>query len=212
MSESLLGGLAKQFGGDTIGQIADLLGTSSEDAGKGVAAALPMLLGSLAGASQEPNGANALFGALKDGHDGSILDMLAPMLGGGYATRALGSDGGRILGHLFGQKQGSVEQAVAKSAGLDAGLIGKLLPMLAPIVMGYLGKRLSSGSFDAGALGGLLGGEREQVRQQDPGLGGIFDLLGGNKDDDDDGGLMDMAGDLLGSSAGKAILGQILGR
>ena len=67
--------------------------------------------------------------------------------------------------------------------------------MLAPIVMGYLGKRLSSGSFDAGALGGLLGGEREQVRQQDPGLGGIFDLLGGNKDEDDDGGLMDMAGD-----------------
>ena len=100
---------------------------------------------------------------------------------------------------------------MAQSAGLDSGLIQKLLPMLAPIVMGYLGRRLTSGGLDAGGLGGLLGGERAQVQQQDPGLGGIFDILGGG-DDNDGGGLMDVAGDLLGSSAGKAILGQILGR
>lgn len=212
MSESLLGGLAQQFGGDTIGQIAGLLGASNDDTGKAIAASLPMLLGSLAGASQQPAQANALFGALTGDHDGSILDMLGPLLGGGYATRALGSDGARVLGHLFGNKQNAVESAVAKSAGLDAGLIQKLLPMLAPIVMGYLGRRLSSGGLDAGGLGGLLGGESNQVREQDPGLGGIFDILGGGNDDDDGGGLMDMAGDLLGSSAGKAILGQILGR
>ena len=212
MPESLLGGLAQQFGGDTIGQIAGLLGASNDDTGKAIAASLPMLLGSLAGASQQPAQANALFGALTGDHDGSILDMLGPLLGGGYATRALGSDGARVLGHLFGNKQNAVESAVAKSAGLDAGLIQKLLPMLAPIVMGYLGRRLSSGGLDAGGLGGLLGGESNQVREQDPGLGGIFDILGGGNDDDDGGGLMDMAGDLLGSSAGKAILGQILGR
>lgn len=212
MSESLLGGLAQQFSGDTIGQIAGLLGASNEDTGKAVAAALPMLLGSLAGASQQPTQANALFGALQGDHDGSILDMLGPLLSGGYATRALGSDGARVLGHLFGNKQNAVESAVAKSAGLDSGLIQKLLPMLAPIVMGYLGRRLSSGGLDAGGLGGLLGGESKQVRAQDPGLGGIFDILGGGNDDDDGGGLMDVAGDLLGSSAGKAILGQILGR
>ena len=212
MSESLLAGLAQQFGGDTIGQIAGVLGTSQEEAGKGVAAALPMLLGSLAGASQQPQGASALFGALSNDHDGSILDALGPLLAGGYATRALGSDGGRILSHLFGNQQGSVEQAVARSAGVDQSLISRLLPILAPIVMGYLGRRITSGGLDAGGLGGLLGGEREQVRQQDPGLGGIFDLLGGGSNDDASGGLLDAAGDLLGSSAGKAILGQILGR
>ncbi len=211
MSESLLGGLAQQFGGDTIGQIAGLIGASNEDTGRAVAASLPMLLGSLAGASQKPDQTNALFGALSNDHDGSILDMLGPLLSGGYASRALGSDGARVLGHLFGNKQGAVESAVAQSAGLDSGLIQKLLPMLAPIVMGYLGRRLTSGGLDAGGLGGLLGGERAQVQQQDPGLGGIFDILGGG-DDNDGGGLMDVAGDLLGSSAGKAILGQILGR
>lgn len=214
MSDSLLSGLAQQFGGDTIGQLAGLVGGDNEQTGRAVAAALPMLLGSMTGAAQSNSGANALFGALSNDHDGSILDMLGPMLAGGYASRALGADGGRILGHILGNKQPAVEQTVAKSAGIDTGLVQKLLPILAPIVMGYLGKRLRSGGLDAGGLGAILGGEREQVKKQDPGLGGIFDLLGGgsSKEDDDDGGLMDMAGDLLGSSAGKAILGQILGR
>lgn len=214
MADSLLSGLAQQFGGDTIGQLAGLVGSDQDQTGRAVAAALPMLLGSMTGAAQNDSGANALFGALSNDHDGSILDMLGPMLSGGYASRALGADGGRILGHILGNKRPAVEQTVAKSAGIDMGLVQKLLPILAPIVMGYLGRRLRSGGLDAGGLGAILGGEREQVKKQDPGLGGIFDILsgGGEQQDDSGGGLMDMAGDLLGSSAGKAILGQILGR
>ena len=215
MSDSLLQGLATQFSGDTIGQLAKLLGADEQQTGQAVAAALPMLLGSMVGAVQEPSGANALFGALKNDHDGSILDMLGPLLSGGYASRALGADGGRILGHIFGNKRGAVEQTVAKGAGIDMGLVQKLLPILAPIVMGYLGKRLRGGGLDAGGLGAMLGLEREQAKKPESGLGGLFDILsGGEKEQEKDsgGGLMDRAGDLLGSSAGKAILGQILGR
>lgn len=212
MSDSLLQGLAQQFGGDTIGQLSNLLGAPQEQTGQAVAAALPMLLGSMMGAAQKPEGANALFGALNSDHDGSILDMLGPLLSGGYASRALGADGGRILGHILGNNQGQVEQAVSRGAGVEQGMIQKLLPLLAPIVMGYLGKRLAGGGLDAGGLGSLLGGEKEQVRQQDSGLGGLFDLLGGGQQEQqaEGGGLMDLAGDLLKGSAGKAILGQIL--
>lgn len=212
MSDSLLNGLAQQFSGDTIGQLAGLVGGDQEETGRAVAAALPMLVGSLTGEATNATGANALFGALTKDHDGSILDMLGPMLSGGYASRALGSDGARVLGHVLGNRQPAVEQTVARSAGIDVSLVSKLLPILAPIVMGYIGRRLRSGGLDAGGLGSILGGEREQVKKQDPGLGSIFDILSGGQDDDSDGGLMDMAGDLLGSSAGKAILGQILGR
>ena len=185
-----------------------------EDTGKAVAAALPMLLGSIAGNADQPQGASALAGALGSGHDGSILDMLGPMLSGGYASRALGSDGSRILGHLMGDQQGAVESNVAQFAGVESSLVSKLLPMLAPIVMGYIGKRMAGGGLDAGGLGSLLGQEREQAKQQEGGLGAIFDVLSGNGKPDapqGGGGLMDMAGDLLGSGAGKAILGQILG-
>ena len=211
MSDSLLTGLAQQFGGDTIGQLAGLVGADQQSTGKAVAAALPMLLGSLSGSARQPSGAEALFGAMSNDHDGSILDMLGPLLGGGYASRAMGSDGARILGHVFGNKQPAVEQAVAQNAGISSSLVSKLLPYLAPIVMGYISKRLfgGGGASDAGALGSMLGQEQEQMRQQDSGLGGLLDILGGGNDDDG-GGLMDAAGDLLGSPVGKAILGQIL--
>lgn len=214
MSESLISGLASQFGGDTLGKLAGLVGGSQEDTGKAVAAALPMLLGSIAGNADQPQGVNALAGALSSGHDGSILDMLGPLLSGGYASRALGSDGSRILGHLLGDQQGSAESSIAQFAGVDSGLVSKLLPMIAPIVMGFIGKKMTGGGLDVAGLGSLLGQEREQAQQQEGGLGAIFDVLSGNGKPDTPqggGGLMDIAGDLLGSSAGKAILGQILG-
>ncbi len=215
MSESLINGLAAQFGGDTIGKLAGLVGGSTDDTGKAVAAALPVLLGSITGNADQPQGVNALAGAITSGHDGSILDMLGPMLSGGYASRALGSDGSRILGHLMGDQQNNVESSVAQFAGVESSLVSKLLPMLAPIVMGYIGRKVTSGGLDVGGLGSLLGQEREQAHKQDSGLGAIFDVLSGNGKPDAPqagGGLMDVAGDLLGSSAGKAILGQILGK
>ena len=103
---------------------------------------------------------------------------------------------------------------MAQFAGVEGGLVKKRLPILAPIVMGYIGRQVTSGGLDVGGLGALLGQEREQAKQQDSGLGAIFDVLSGNGKPDapqQGGGLLDVAGDLLGSSAGKAILGQILG-
>ena len=211
MSDSLLEGLAGQFSGNTINQLAGLIGADQQQTAGAVAAALPMLLGSMAGSTQQDQGANALFGALSNDHDGSIFDSLGALLGGGYASRIVGADGARILGHVFGGRQNAVESTVAQSSGLSGALVSKLLPILAPMVMGYLGKRLSGDGLDAGGLGAALGGERDRVRQQDSGLGGLLDALaGGDNNDDSGGGLMDMAGDFLSGPAGKAILGQIL--
>ncbi len=213
MSNSLLSGLAGQFNSDTISQISQLVGADQESTGRAVAAALPMLLGTMTNAAQSEQGANALFGALDSDHDGSILDMLGPLLAGGYASNMLGKDGGRILGHVLGRQQPAVEQSVSQGSGLPVGLVQKLLPILAPIVMGYIGRRLRGDTNDAGGLGGMLGAERTQMQAPDSGLGGLLDALtGGSSADDSGGGLMDMAGDLLGSPAGKAILGQILSR
>ena len=73
-----------------------------------------------------------------------------------------------------------------------------LLKILAPIVMAYLGKRMSGGSSDAVALGGLLGQEQQALRQQDSG-----GLLGALLDQDGDGQLglgdaLKLGGSLLG--------------
>lgn len=199
---SLIEGLAGALGGETLGQLAGALGTDNELAGKAIAAALPAIMGGLARNSREPTGAGALLNAINTDHNGSILDNLGSIFGGND-----NSDGDKILGHVLGNGRPRVEQQVAASSGMSSELVKRLLPMLAPIVLGYIGRRMSNAQSDASILGALLNNEREEVKRADGGLGGLLDLLDG---DDDDGGLLGAAGDLLTGPAGRAILGQLL--
>jgi len=144
------------------------------------------ILGGLATNAKEEQGAGALFDALSKKHDGSALGSL-DLLGDDDQV----TEGGKILGHVFGDNQESVINNLAGSAGVSSSLISKLLPALAPIVMGFLGKKALSGGLNAGSLASLLGGAM----------------------DDDGFGLDDIVGMLAGggsSSGGAGAIGGIL--
>jgi len=210
---SMLEELAGALGGDTLGQLAGVLGADNDAVGKGVAAALPALLGGLARNSRQPEGASALSNALGNKHDGSILDSLGSIFGGSqWAQQQANRDGENILGHVFGQSRPRVEQQVQAASGLNASMVSRLLPLLAPIVLGYLGKKMAGGGSEQ--VASSLEQERVTVKQNDGMLGQILDMLDGDDDNNnkDGGGIMDMAGDLLKGQAGKMILGQLLGR
>jgi len=205
---SMLEELAGALGGDTLGQLAGVLGADNDAVGKGVAAALPALLGGLARNARQPEGADALSSALGKDHDGSILDSLGSIFGGNqWAQQQANRHGESILGHLFGQSRPRVEQQVQQTSGLSSAMVSKLLPLLAPVVLGYLGKKMRGG--ESAQISQSLEQERSAVQENDTMFGKVLDMLDG---DDDDGGLMDMAGDLLKGQAGKMILGQLLGR
>ncbi len=180
--------LAAQLQGAPTSQFAQQLGISQEQSSAAISAALPLLMGALGRNASEPQGAQALFGALQKDHAGvDIGSVLGAVLGGGGQTRQ--ADGAGILGHIFGGQQARAETGVAQATGLGQGQASQLLKMLAPIVMAYLAKRMMSGSASqpgggAQALGGLLGQEQQQIRQQG-GLGG--GLLGAVLDQDGDG-------------------------
>ena len=200
--------LAGALGGETLGQLAGALGADNDAVSKGVAAALPALLGGLARNAREPEGAAALSNAMGADHDGSILDSLGAIFGGSqWAQQQANRHGERILGHVFGQSRPRVEQQVQQTSGLDSSIVTKLLPLLAPVVLGYLGKKLRGGGSEQ--VANSLQQERAAVQQNDGVFGSILDMLDG--DDDNDGGLMDMAGDLLKGQAGRMILGKLLG-
>ncbi len=196
--------------GDELGQIAGLLGADSGATQKGVAAALPALLGGLARNAQSEEGAASLLGAL-DKHDGSVLNNI-----GGLGD--LKGDGGKILGHVFGDQQSQVAGAVAQESGLDIGMVTKLLPMLAPVVMGFLGKQKAAGGLDAGSLAGALGTERSGLEKG--GMGGMLGMLDrdgdGNPLNDITGMLGGATGGAGGSTSSKSglmgMLGKLLGR
>lgn len=198
----LLNMLTSQLAGPMIGQLAGQIGASEQQTGAAVSTAVPMLVTALARNASSPQGAEALAGALARDHDGSLLDNIGGLLAGQAAGKQV--DGTGILGHLLGAKRGRVEQAVSSSSGLDLGAVAKLLPLLAPIVMSLLGKTKKEQGLDVGGLASMLGGERDEIDRQAPGMAGMVGQL---LDADGDGSVADdllkMGGGLLGGFLGK---------
>jgi hypothetical protein len=197
--------LYSQLEGTPLRQMAQQLGIGPAQAAGAVSAALPLLVGALGRNASQPQGAQALFGALQKDHAGlDIGSVLGAVLGGGGGAQA---DGGKILGHIFGGSQDRAETGLGQATGLGGDRAGQLLKMLAPIVLAYLAKRMfqqrQAGAAAGGGegtaaepnpqvLGDILGQERQRVSQQG-GLGG--GLLGAVLDQDGDGQLG--LGDLL---------------
>lgn len=207
--------LFAQLEGAPLQQISQQLGIGRTQAAGAVSAALPLLIGALGKNASQPQGAEALFGALQRDHaggGGDLGNLLGMVLGGAQSRQ---TDGAGMLGHIFGGQQNRAEQHLGEATGLGGDRAGQLMKILAPIVLAYLAKRMFSGNESGGGqamgmagggnptadvLGAILGQEQQAVRQQG-GLGG--GLLGAVLDQDGDGQLG--LGDLL--KIGGGLLG-----
>lgn len=169
--------------------------------------ALPVLMEAMRRNASNPQGAESLLGAIISKHDGSILENLGGLFGGGVDDNVM-EDGGKILGHVLGNKQQSVQTALSQKSGLDAGSIAQILKVAAPILMGMLGnqakqKQVNSPSGLEDLLGGLVKGN--SPKQERSFLESILDA-------DGDGSVIDdVAGMVLGGSKKKGGLGGLLG-
>lgn len=176
--------------------------------------AMPVLMAAMKRNASTPQGAEGLLGALNSNkHDGSILDNLGGLFGGGVDDHVM-NDGSKILGHVLGNKQGTVEKTLGAKAGMDASSVSQILKVAAPILMGILAKKkaeenVSSGNGLSDMLGGLLGGNSNKSEQSflesildADGDGSVIDdvagmVLGGDKKKSE-GGLGGMLGGLFG--------------
>jgi len=203
---SLSSDLTARLEGTPTQQIAQKLGISPVQASAAIGTALPLLLGAMGHNASQPQGAQALYGALQKDHAGQdVGTVLGSVLGGG-------GQGSGILAHVFGSQQPRAAEAVGQTTGIGQDKAHMLLRWLAPVAMAYLAKRMfdhrqAAGAGTAGAdapmpastgtttsspavLGDVLAAETRHAEQ-----GGLLGaVLGG-------GGL----GDLL--KAGSSILG-----
>ena len=135
------------------------------------------------------------------------MDNLGTIFSGSNSS-AIEQDGGKILGHVFGNRQQNVQNALSKQSGVDASSVGRILKMAAPVVMGLLGKQQRQSSINdanglTNMLGGLIGGNFHNEKQSF--FESILDA------DNDDGSIIDdVAGAVLGKS--NSGLGGILGK
>jgi hypothetical protein len=191
-TESLAASLFQQLQqGQGLQQVSQQLGIDQNQASGAIGAALPLLLGAMGRNAQEPQGAQALLGALQRDHaptSGGGFDLgglLGSVLGGGGGNA---TNGAGILGHVFGGNTDRATQGLSQATGLDSSKTSQLLAILAPIVMSYLAQRFASGgNASPGQLSQALGQEAQSANsgglltsvldQDGDGQLGVGDLL-----------------------------------
>ncbi|OUR90691.1 hypothetical protein A9Q87_12095 [Flavobacteriales bacterium 34_180_T64] len=200
--------LNSDLGKTIVSGVAGQTGQDESKTGNLLTMALPVLMQAMKNNAATPQGADGLLSALNKKHDGSILDNLGGLFGGGVDSNVM-DDGSKILGHVLGSRQQNVENALSKKSGINAGSVGQILKVAAPILMGVLGKQskqqnTNNSSGIESLLGGLLKGNSPQQEQS---------FLESILDADGDGSIIDdVAGMVLGGgSKKKSGLGGLLG-
>lgn len=183
---NLLEQLQGQISGDLISQLSNQLGgAGTEQTSLAANGILSTLVSQLARNASTPEGANNLSNALDRDHDGSVLNDLMGMIGGGATRQEQNNalNGAGIIKHVLGDRQNSVVDMISRMSGLDQNKTGNLMTMLAPVVMGLIGKQKREQGLDAGGLTNLLTGELNQHRQsENPAVSMITQFLDSDKD------------------------------
>ncbi|MDX3935531.1 DUF937 domain-containing protein [Stenotrophomonas sp.] len=194
-TESLAASLFQQLQqGQGLQQVSQQLGIDQNQASGAIGAALPLLLGAMGRNAQEPQGAQALLGALQRDHAPAssggfdLGSLLGSVLGGGGGNA---TNGAGILGHVFGGNTDRATQGLSQVTGLDSSKTRQLLAILAPIVMSYLAQRFANGGnpnqlsqalgqeAQSANSGGLLTSVLDQDGDGQLGVGDLLKLGGG---------------------------------
>ncbi len=200
--------LGSNLGKSIISGVSGSAGTDESKTGAALTMALPVLMTAMKRNAATPKGAEGLMGALNGKHDGSILDNLGGLFGGGVDDNVK-QEGDKILSHVLGDKQSGVEKIIGEKSGLDAASIANILKISAPILMGVVGRQSKQNNMNSsgdlsGMLGNFIGGN--DMKEEQNFLEKILDAGG-------DGSVVDdVASMVLGKAGGKqGGLGGLLG-
>jgi hypothetical protein len=169
---SLLQTIQQHLGRSEINQISDQLGVDPQQTEQAVSAAVPMIVGGMAGhAKTSPNGADQIQQAMATHADAaddvpSVIQAPPPSSG--------------LLNRIFGSHQESVQQGVQQASGLALDKVKQLLTMLSPLVLSAFARRGGNqAQQDGGFLSGLLHREAQSAQTEAPHVGGMLgNILG----------------------------------
>jgi OmpA-OmpF porin, OOP family len=196
MSIDLMGLVKDQLTGAAMSKISEFLGESESGTTSAIGAALPTLLGGVMEKASTTEGAGSIMNLLKDGnHDGGILSNLGGLLGSGDGISSLLGGGSGILSAILGPKVGGIVDLIASVSGIKKSSSSSLLSLAAPLLMGVIGKQVSSQGLGVSGLASMLMGQKDAVKAALPaGAGSLLNL----------GGLGDFLGDAKSSVTGAA--------
>ena len=143
-----------------ISKAGSLFGLDEGIASKALGAVLPTLLSGVLNKSSTPQGADSLLNAIKDDSvDSNIVNNLSGLLSSESGVQSLGTQGGKLLGFLFGDKASGLGEQIASIAGVSAesstGIKG-LTALAAPALFGLLKNQVLGSNLNASGLSALL--------------------------------------------------------
>jgi OmpA-OmpF porin, OOP family len=164
MAENLIEKITGYLTPDVINKASAYLKESPAATSTAMAGAVPALLGSVASLASTPTGATQLSGLLSSGnHDGSVLNNLPNLFGGGSGTTAALHQGQGLLSTLFGDKVDNVTSTIAGQSGLGKSSAASLMALAAPMVMGVIGRLRSTQGLNPTGLANLLTGQKPYI-------------------------------------------------
>lgn len=180
MAINLLDMLKENISGDMISQASKFLGENESGVKSAMGDIMPSVLGSMINFGGTDSGAGKMMNMLKDeNHDGSILDNLGGLFGGGSATSGLVNTGSSLMKGMMGQSMlGSVVDMISSRSGVSKSSSSSMMSMIAPIAMGMIGRYAKNKAFNAVGLGSFLRGQRSNVMGSMPSA--ISNLMGGS--------------------------------
>ena len=147
-----------------LGSISKHTGIPSNAIQSAIPAVITLLTTSaLANNATKKQGAQSLTGALKQDHDGSILNDLP-----NYINNYQKGPGSGILKHTLGSQQNIVKKGLSKTTGIDKKAIGNLLIMLAPVIMGVIGNVMQKKKLNSAGVSKYLGTEQKKIQKIAP--------------------------------------------
>jgi hypothetical protein len=148
---------------EVISRISSSLGVSEETVRSAVNAAVPGLLGSLAGVASTSDGARKVASALGG------LQAQSDTARASVQPGQLGEQGTSLLNSLFGGNiLGNIVNVLAGNTGMGAGMMKNLLGMLAPIVMGAIAKKFAGQRISPESVTGFFNEQRSNIAHAMP--------------------------------------------
>ena len=163
---------------EIISKASNLVGEDYTNTATAMDGILPTILGSVLGKASTTDGVSNVMSMISSGsHDGRIFDNLGSTLSGGSTTNSMLSGGTSILSSLFDDKVSSIASAIGNFAGIKSDSASSLMSMAAPLVLGLIGKQVSSNGSDTSGLMSLLSGQKDYIAEVMP--AGLSNKLGG---------------------------------
>ena len=155
--------------GEVASKAANVLGEKEEKVKIALEGLIPTVVGGLMKRAANEAGATTLMNVVKKGnHDGSIIEQLDDLLKNKESFAGLVEKGNSVVSMLLPDKKSSIAAMISQFAGVRNSTATALLSVVAPLVVGKLGKLVTSQGLDKNGLANIILDQKSILLDETP--------------------------------------------